>query len=122
MAKDAAEVEEVVETYQDETNIELDDMLNECYTPTFSNGDTVFPRETSFVDISTSSITPTSNAIPATPRSNANTPTSNVALGRPKKKAKVDAKEASIHMAMENLLAQSNTAFNKITDTVGYED
>ncbi|KAG5531259.1 hypothetical protein RHGRI_026015 [Rhododendron griersonianum] len=67
-------------------------MLNECYTPTFANGDTMFPRETPFVDISTSSGTPTSNAIPTATRSNANTPTSNanapirnVVPGRPKK-------------------------------------
>ncbi|KAG5551805.1 hypothetical protein RHGRI_010034 [Rhododendron griersonianum] len=86
-------------------------MFNECYTPTFANGETVFPHETPFVDISTSSGTPTSNAIPAatrtnanTPRSNANTqtsnanaPTSNVVQGRPKKKAKVDGNDASIH-------------------------
>ncbi|KAF7115703.1 hypothetical protein RHSIM_RhsimUnG0049100 [Rhododendron simsii] len=128
-SEDAAEVDEVVETPQDEANIELDDMLNECYTPTFANGDTVFPRETPFVDISTSSETPTSNAIPAaartnanTPRSNANAPTSNVVPGRPKKKANVDSNEASIHVAVENLLAQCNTAFNKIADAVGYED
>ncbi|KAG5553727.1 hypothetical protein RHGRI_011570 [Rhododendron griersonianum] len=100
-------------------------MLNECYTPTFANGDTVFPRETPFVDISTSSGTPTSNAIPDatrtnanTPRSNANAPTTNVVPGRPKKKAKVDGNEASIHVGMESLLAQSNTAFNKIADAV----
>ncbi|KAI8534658.1 hypothetical protein RHMOL_Rhmol10G0107100 [Rhododendron molle] len=53
LAEDAAEVKEVVETPQDEANIEVDDMLNECYTPTFANGDTVFPYETPFVDIST---------------------------------------------------------------------
>ncbi|KAI8534235.1 hypothetical protein RHMOL_Rhmol10G0073800 [Rhododendron molle] len=136
MAEDAAEVEEVVETYQDEANIDLDDMFNECYTPTFPNGDTVFPRATPGVDISTSSGTPTSNAIPTattsnantarsnanTPTSNANAPTSNVVPGRPKKKAKVDTNEASIHVAVENILAQSNTAFNKIADAVGYED
>ncbi|KAI8524691.1 hypothetical protein RHMOL_Rhmol13G0168000 [Rhododendron molle] len=129
LAEDAAEVEEVVETYQNDVNIEVDDMLNECYTPTFANGDTVFPRDTPFVDMSTSSGTPTSNAIPAAPRtnantsrSNANTPTSNVVPGRPKKKAKVDANEASIHVAMSNLLGESNTAFNKIADAVGYED
>ncbi|KAG5548971.1 hypothetical protein RHGRI_014371 [Rhododendron griersonianum] len=111
-------------------------MFNECYTPTFKNGETVFPRETPFVDISTSSGTPTSNAIPAatrtnanTPRSNANSqtsnanaPTTNVVQGRPKKKVKVDGNEAPISVAMENLLAQSNTAFNKIADAVGYED
>ncbi|KAI8539112.1 hypothetical protein RHMOL_Rhmol09G0155700 [Rhododendron molle] len=129
LAEDAAEVEEVVETYQNDANKEVDDMLNECYTPTFANGDTVFPRDTPFVDMSTSSGTPTSNAIPAaprtnanTPRSNANTPTSNVVPGRPKKKAKVDANEASMHVAMANLLGESNTAFNKIADAVGYED
>ncbi|KAI8551147.1 hypothetical protein RHMOL_Rhmol06G0162400 [Rhododendron molle] len=136
MAEDAAEVEEVVETYQDEANIDLDDMFNECYTPMFLNGDTVFPRATPGVDISTSSGTPTSNAIPTvttsnantarsnakTPTSNANAPTSNVVPGRPKKKAKVDTNEASIHVAVENILAQSNMAFNKITDAVGYED
>ncbi|KAI8571429.1 hypothetical protein RHMOL_Rhmol01G0119600 [Rhododendron molle] len=136
MAEDAAEVEEVVETYQDEGNIDLDDMFNECYTPTFPNGDTVFPRATPGVDISTSSGTPTSNAIPTattsnantarsnanTPTTNANAPTSNVVSGRPKKKAKVDTNEASIHVAVENILAQSNTAFNKIADAVGYED
>ncbi|KAI8530791.1 hypothetical protein RHMOL_Rhmol11G0086700 [Rhododendron molle] len=129
LAEDAAEVEEVVETYQNDANIEVDDMLNECYTPTFANGDTVFPRDTPFVDMSTSSGTPTSNAIPAaprtnanTPRSNANTPTSNVVPGRPKKKAKVDANEASMHVAIANLLGESNTAFNKIADAVGYED
>ncbi|KAG5529191.1 hypothetical protein RHGRI_029770 [Rhododendron griersonianum] len=85
-------------------------MLNECYTPTFANGDTVFPCETPFIDLSTSFGTPTSNAIPTatrsnanTPRSNANAPTSNVVPGgRPKKKAKVNANEASIHVAMEN--------------------
>ncbi|KAG5521536.1 hypothetical protein RHGRI_033938 [Rhododendron griersonianum] len=111
-------------------------MFNECYTPTFANGETVFPHETPFVDISTSSGTPTSNAIPAatrtnanTPRSNANTqtsnanaPTSNVVQGRPKKKAKVDGNDASIHVAMENLLAQSNTAFNKIADAGNHDD
>ncbi|KAG5552367.1 hypothetical protein RHGRI_010441 [Rhododendron griersonianum] len=70
-------------------------MLNECYTPMFANGDMVFPCETSFVDILTSSRTPTSNAIPAALKSNVNTPTSNVVPGRPKKKAKVDAKNAS---------------------------
>ncbi|KAI8542478.1 hypothetical protein RHMOL_Rhmol08G0140800 [Rhododendron molle] len=129
LAEDAAEVEEVVETYQNDVNIEVDDMLNECYTPTFANGGTVFPRDTPFVDMSTSSGTLTSNAILAaprtnanTPRSNANTPTSNVVSGRPKKKAKVDANEASIHVAMANLLGKSNTAFNKIADAVGYED
>ncbi|KAI8550097.1 hypothetical protein RHMOL_Rhmol06G0077900 [Rhododendron molle] len=136
MAEDAAKVEEVVETNQDEGNIDLDDMFNECYTPTFPNGDTVFPRATPGVDISTSLGTPTSNAIPTattsnanTARSNANTPTtnasaptSNVLTGRPKKKAKVDINEASIHVAVENILAQSNTAFNKIADAVGYED
>ncbi|KAI8569468.1 hypothetical protein RHMOL_Rhmol02G0281800 [Rhododendron molle] len=129
LAEDAAEVEEVVETYQNDVNIEVDDMLNECYTPTFANGDTVFSRDTPFVDMSTSSGTPTSNAIPAAPRtnantsrSNANTPTRNVVPGRPKKKAKVDANEASIHVAMSNLLGESNTAFNKIADAVGYED
>ncbi|KAI8574108.1 hypothetical protein RHMOL_Rhmol01G0328800 [Rhododendron molle] len=135
MAEDAAEVEEVVETYQDEANIDLDDMFNECYTPTFPNSDTVFPRATPGVDISTSSGTPTSNAIPTattsnantarsnakTPTSNANAPTSNVVPGRPKKKAKVDTNEASIHVAVENILAQSNTAFNKIAEAVGYE-
>ncbi|KAF7150926.1 hypothetical protein RHSIM_Rhsim02G0184400 [Rhododendron simsii] len=122
-------VEEVVETPHDEANIDLNDILNECYLPTFANGDTVFSRETPFVDISTSSGTPTSNAGVAatrtnanTPRTNANAPTCNVVPGRPKKKAKVDASEASIHVAMENLLAQSNTAFNKIADVVGYED
>ncbi|KAG5528787.1 hypothetical protein RHGRI_029448 [Rhododendron griersonianum] len=97
-------------------------MFNECYTPTFANGETVFPRETPFVDISTSSRTPTSNAIPAATRTNANAPTTNAVQGRPKKKAKVDGNEAPINVAMENLLAQSNTAFNKIADAVGYED
>ncbi|KAI8552201.1 hypothetical protein RHMOL_Rhmol06G0247500 [Rhododendron molle] len=136
LAEDAAEVEEVVETPQDQANIEFDNMLNECYTPMFSNGDTVFPRETPFVDISISSGTPTSNAIPAvtrtnantprsnvnTPTNNANAPTTNVVPGRPKKKAKMDGSDASIHVAMENLLEKSNTAFNKIADAVAYED
>ncbi|KAF7148038.1 hypothetical protein RHSIM_Rhsim03G0132400 [Rhododendron simsii] len=100
-SEDAAEVEEVVETPQDEANIDLDDMVNERYTPTFANGDTVNAN---------------------TPTSNANAPTSNVVPGRLKKKAKVDANEASVYVAMENLLAQSNTTFNKIVNTVGYED
>ncbi|KAG5546007.1 hypothetical protein RHGRI_018244 [Rhododendron griersonianum] len=64
--------------------------------------------------------TPRSNANSQT--SNANAPTTNVVQGRPKKKAKVDGNEAPISVAMENLLAQSNTAFNKIADAVGYED
>ncbi|KAI8565233.1 hypothetical protein RHMOL_Rhmol03G0243600 [Rhododendron molle] len=75
-----------------------------------------------FVDITTSSGTPTSYAIPATPRSNANTPATNVGPERPKKKAKVDANEASLHDAIGNYMAQSSTAFNKIADSVGFDD
>ncbi|KAG5521096.1 hypothetical protein RHGRI_033602 [Rhododendron griersonianum] len=95
----------------------------------FFGGDTI-----GYLDIALGSFL--SNAIPAatrananTPRSNANSqtsnanaPTTNVVQGRPKKKAKVDGNEAPISVAMENLLAQSNTAFNKIADAVGYED
>ncbi|KAF7136277.1 hypothetical protein RHSIM_Rhsim08G0085700 [Rhododendron simsii] len=91
-------------------------MFNDCYTPSFANGDPAF------VDISTSSGTPTSFAIPATQRTNATTPATNVVLERPKKKAKVDAKEASIHDAIGNYMAQSSTAFLKIADSVGFED
>ncbi|KAG5516399.1 hypothetical protein RHGRI_037197 [Rhododendron griersonianum] len=42
----------------------------------------------------------------------------NVVPERPKKKAKVDAKEASIHDAFGNFMAQSSTAFLKIADSV----
>ncbi|KAG5534981.1 hypothetical protein RHGRI_022925 [Rhododendron griersonianum] len=41
---------------------------------------------------------------------------------RPKKKAKVDAKEASLHDAFGNFMEQSSSAFLKIADSVGYED
>ncbi|KAF7150341.1 hypothetical protein RHSIM_Rhsim02G0246800 [Rhododendron simsii] len=84
-----------------------DDLFDEYYTPSFENGDPAF------VDISTSAGTPTTNV---------NTPVINVVPERPKKKAKVDAKEASIHDAFGNFMAQSSTAFLKIADSVGYED
>ncbi|KAI8564066.1 hypothetical protein RHMOL_Rhmol03G0154100 [Rhododendron molle] len=97
VAEDAAELDDVpadpVET------INPVDLFNDCYTPSFANGDPTF------VDISTSSETPTSYAIPPTPRTNANTPVTNVVPERPKKKAKVDAKEASIHDAIGNYKA-----------------
>ncbi|KAG5553902.1 hypothetical protein RHGRI_011686 [Rhododendron griersonianum] len=114
VAEDAAELDDVqadpVET------INPVDLFNDCYTPSFANGNPVF------VDMSPSSGTPTSYAIPATPRTNANTPSTNVVPERPKKKAKVDAKEASIHDAIGNYMAQSSTAFLKIADSVGFED
>ncbi|KAI8534250.1 hypothetical protein RHMOL_Rhmol10G0075300 [Rhododendron molle] len=69
-AEDAAELDDIpgdpVET------INLVDLFNDCYTPSFANGDPAF------VDITTSSGTPTSYANPTTPRSNANTPATNV--------------------------------------------
>ncbi|KAG5525144.1 hypothetical protein RHGRI_031725 [Rhododendron griersonianum] len=91
-------------------------MFNDCYTPSFANGDPAF------VDISTSSGTPTSYAIPTTPTTNANTPAVNVVPERAKKKAKVDANEASLHDAIGNYMAQSSTVFLKIADSVGFED
>ncbi|KAG5512760.1 hypothetical protein RHGRI_038835 [Rhododendron griersonianum] len=114
VAEDAAELDDIpadpVET------ITPVDLFNDCYTPYFANGDPTF------VDISTSSGTPTSYAIPPTPRTNANTPATNVVPERPKKKAKVDAQEASLHEAFGNYMAQSSTAFLKIADSVGFED
>ncbi|KAG5512761.1 hypothetical protein RHGRI_038835 [Rhododendron griersonianum] len=102
VAEDAAELDDIpadpVET------ITPVDLFNDCYTPYFANGDPTF------VDISTSSGT------------NANTPATNVVPERPKKKAKVDAQEASLHEAFGNYMAQSSTAFLKIADSVGFED
>ncbi|KAI8531643.1 hypothetical protein RHMOL_Rhmol11G0152200 [Rhododendron molle] len=113
-AEDAAELDDIpvdpVET------INLVDLFNDCYTPSFANGDPAF------VDITISSGTPTSYAIPATPRSNANTPTTNVGPERPKKNAKVDANEVSLHDAIGNYMAQSSMTFNKIAESVGFED
>ncbi|KAG5544478.1 hypothetical protein RHGRI_017037 [Rhododendron griersonianum] len=95
VAEDAAELDDVpadpIET------INPVDLFNDCYTPSFANGDPAFG-------------------------SNANTPATNVGPERPKKKAKVDAKEASLHDAIGNYMAQSSTAFLKIADLVGFED
>ncbi|XP_058209908.1 uncharacterized protein LOC131322564 isoform X2 [Rhododendron vialii] len=114
IAEDAAELDDVqaepVET------LNPDDLFDDYYTPSFANGDPAF------VDISTSAGTPTSFANPPTPKTNANTPAMNVVPERPKKKAKVDAKEASIHNAFGDFMAQSSTAFLKIADSIGYED
>ncbi|KAG5549350.1 hypothetical protein RHGRI_014636 [Rhododendron griersonianum] len=114
VAEDAAELDDVpadpVET------INPDDLFNDCYTPSFANGDLAF------VDISTSSGTLTSYTIPATPRTNVNTPATKVVPERPKKKVKKDAKEASIHDAIGNYMAQSSTTFLKIADSVGFGD
>ncbi|KAG5516401.1 hypothetical protein RHGRI_037197 [Rhododendron griersonianum] len=111
IAEDAAELDNVqadpVET------LNPDDLFDEYYTPSFANGDSAF------VDISTSVGTPTNFANPATLRTNVNSPAMNVVPERPKKKAKVDAKEASIHDAFGNFMAQSSTAFLKIADSVG---
>ncbi|KAI8552290.1 hypothetical protein RHMOL_Rhmol06G0255000 [Rhododendron molle] len=113
-AEDAAELDDIpgdpVET------INPVDLFNDCYTPSFANGDPAF------VDITTSSGTPTSYANPTTPRSNANTPAINVGPERPKKKAKVDANEPSLHDAIGNYMAQSSTALNKIAESVGFDD
>ncbi|KAF7132410.1 hypothetical protein RHSIM_Rhsim09G0105200 [Rhododendron simsii] len=84
-----------------------DDLFNEYYTPSLANGDPAF------VDISTSA---------GIPRTNVNAPAMNVVPERPKKKGKVDAKEASIHDAFGNFMAQRSTTFLKIADSVGYED
>ncbi|KAG5542124.1 hypothetical protein RHGRI_021851 [Rhododendron griersonianum] len=104
IAEDAAELDDVqaepVET------LNPDDLFDDYYTPSFANGDPAF------VDISTSAGTPTSFANPPTPRTNVNSP----------KKAKVDAKEASLHDAFGNFMEQSSSAFLKIADSVGYED
>ncbi|XP_058223507.1 uncharacterized protein LOC131333157 [Rhododendron vialii] len=114
IAKDAAELDDIQADLVETLN--PDDLFNDYYTPLFANGDPAF------VDISTFVGTLTSNAIPATPRTNMNTSVTNVVPERPKKKAKVDAKEASIHDALGNFMAQSNTTFLKIANLVGYED
>ncbi|KAG5553689.1 hypothetical protein RHGRI_011550 [Rhododendron griersonianum] len=102
IAEDAAELDDVqaepVET------LNPDDLFDDYYTPSFANG------------------TPTSFANPPTPRTNVNSPAMNGVPERPKKKAKVDAKEASLHDAFGNFMEQSSSAFLKIADSVGYED
>lgn len=96
----------------------LNEMFNECYAPQFANGEPLFPRGSLFVDIPTSF----DNPIPATPPTNANTSTSNAMPERPKKKARVDPMEASIHEALGALLAQNNVALEKIAIGLAMDD
>ncbi len=96
----------------------LDDMFNNCYSPTFEAVDQLFPSARSFDGQSTSSVNPSVS----TPPTNANTPVNNAMPERPKKKSRIDSMESSINEALGALLAQNNAALEKIAIGLGPDE
>ncbi|KAH7866149.1 hypothetical protein Vadar_016235 [Vaccinium darrowii] len=96
----------------DDEPVQIDDpIFDNLYTPFFENGEPVFLSASgnTFVDQSQSSTT-----------ANPTTPTSNVMPKPPKKKVKIDAKEAPMHEAMGHFMNQSHVVLEKLTDAMGF--
>ncbi|KAH7837144.1 hypothetical protein Vadar_010150 [Vaccinium darrowii] len=93
-AEDRAEIQDVDNDDEDElVEVVVPPMEENLYAPLFSNGEPVFPSESAHTIFDQSQCSASANPT---------TPTSNALPKPPKKKAKVDAREAAMHEALGN--------------------
>ncbi|KAH7863302.1 hypothetical protein Vadar_015935 [Vaccinium darrowii] len=114
-AEDPAEIQDVDvdDDYEDEpVEVVLPPMDDNLYTPLFANGEPVFPSESAHTTFDQSQCSASANPT---------TPTSNAVPKPPKKKAKIDAREAAMHEALGNFCNQSNEVLVKLVDAVSFD-
>ncbi|KAH7844907.1 hypothetical protein Vadar_032904 [Vaccinium darrowii] len=104
---------DVDDDYEDEpVEVVLPPMDDNLYTPLFANGEPVFPSESGHTIFDQSQCSASANPT---------TPISNAVLKPPKKKAKVDAREAAMHEALGNFCNQSNEVLVKLVGAVSFD-